>query len=674
MPSVKKMLAAAAGAGSSAMDTFPMEDCFHLAVRNGTSSTTTISTGIDLDTNGGSLWTLKFADGPSHGSNFNVNRGGTAYYWTTLNGTNHADEIGWGTDYYNNSLWLSSYGSSGHTWKSHFGMNSSYSRWVDFVFMNSGRFYQSINYTGDGSSSRVIKHDLGCDAGLVFIKKVVTSGSSGEVPLVVKHRAVTDQNKIWRFSDGNPYYGDRGLVSISGVISSMDDSGVTIGSHSYVNTNGDTYNMQVWAHDPDGTGGDDGYGRIACGSYTGSGNNTIDVDLGWDPVMVWIKRRDGTGDWVCLDNQRGLNTSNTTGNSNSTREAHLEDSEVSVYITSVRPTGQGFQVLGSSYADDNVNDGSDTYVYMAIRNGGTDTPSSTSEFFGQSNVSYSNIYTVDATAGFAPDMAIFKSTSGSNTRLYNRIYGRERFNIDGTSALSDGAPSIGWDFPNGLHSQGGFSNAYYAFMWKRQRYLFDCVTYSASSTAAQTIPHNLGAVPAMMLVKSTTNSSNPTFFHQEVDATSPEDYALFLDENYARFDRETWNDTMPTSTHFSVGPMGESSYSGRSYICWLFGEVSGLTKMGSYTGNNSSQTINCGFSSGTKWVMIKNVSNSGSYWIFGFDTGIVSGDVRGLALEATNSSILGDYLDPHNSGFTVNNLNNYLSANGDRYIYYAIAN
>jgi hypothetical protein len=41
------------------------------------------------------------------------------------------------------------------------------------------------------------------------------------------------------------------------------------------------------------------------------------------------------------------------------------------------------------------------------------------------------------------------------------------------------------------------------------------------------------------------------------------------------------------------------------YIAYLFATVAGVSKVGSYTGNGSTQNMDCGFSSGARFVLIK---------------------------------------------------------------------
>ena len=139
-----------------------------------------------------------------------------------------------------------------------------------------------------------------------------------------------------------------------------------------------------------------------------------------------------------------------------------------------------------------------------------------------------------------------------------------------------------------------------------------------------------------------------------------------------------WDNTTPTSSVFRVGTAGDAYGSGDTYIACLFATLDGISKVGSYTGNGSSQTINCGFSNGAKFVLIKQTDvSSGAHW-FVFDTerGIVSGNDNALKLNSQNAHITNeDAIDPDSSGFIVNDTGGYVDVNnsGGSYIFYAVA-
>ena len=95
--------------------------------------------------------------------------------------------------------------------------------------------------------------------------------------------------------------------------------------------------------------------------------------------------------------------------------------------------------------------------------------------------------------------------------------------------------------------------------------------------------------------------------------------------------------------------------------------------MGSFTGNGSTRNVDCGFSSGARFVIIKR--DSGPWRGFDTERGIVAGNDPFLLLNNTDAEVSSvDLLDPYSSGFTVNFSSDYgFNTNGDTFYFYAIA-
>ena len=103
--------------------------------------------------------------------------------------------------------------------------------------------------------------------------------------------------------------------------------------------------------------------------------------------------------------------------------------------------------------------------------------------------------------------------------------------------------------------------------------------------------------------------------------------------------------------------------------------------LGGYTGDGSedgSKVIDCGFSSGSQYVLIKRTDSAGGWQFFDSARGIVAGNDSRLQLDnnlAHTTTI--DFIDPDNSGFIVGvseSSKNAFNVSGANYIFYAIAN
>jgi hypothetical protein len=115
--------------------------------------------------------------------------------------------------------------------------------------------------------------------------------------------------------------------------------------------------------------------------------------------------------------------------------------------------------------------------------------------------------------------------------------------------------------------------------------------------------------------------------------------------------------------------------SGSTYVAYLFASVSGVSKVGTYTGNGSSQTINCAFTTGARFVMIKRTDSTGDWYVWDSARGIVSGNDPYLALNSTATEVTSnDSVDPDSTGFIVNQVAaSNINVNGATYIFLSIA-
>ena len=101
-----------------------------------------------------------------------------------------------------------------------------------------------------------------------------------------------------------------------------------------------------------------------------------------------------------------------------------------------------------------------------------------------------------------------------------------------------------------------------------------------------------------------------------------------------------------------------------------------MAKVGSYTGNGSSQTIDCDFSTGAQYVLIKDLTTYGGKWIeYRRSDGFVSGNERKIYFSQHINDVTNlDEVDPHNSGFIVNTSSvDSINVSGRTYMFYAVA-
>ncbi len=183
----------------------------------------------------------------------------------------------------------------------------------------------------------------------------------------------------------------------------------------------------------------------------------------------------------------------------------------------------------------------------------------------------------------------------------------------------------------------------------------------------------------MIWVKGRDYSSEWIVYHKDSTEYLYEDSArtqLNLNSAGKAESSNAWHSTVPTEQYFTQGHVGDANWNGSDYISYLFASVPDVSKVGSYKGNGTTQTINAEFTQGAKYVLIKRTDSTGDWYVWDSVRGIVSGNDPHLSLNTTAAEVTGnDSLDPDNSGFIVNqNSTTNINVNGGEYIYLAIAN
>jgi len=273
----------------------------------------------------------------------------------------------------------------------------------------------------------------------------------------------------------------------------------------------------------------------------------------------------------------------------------------------------------------------------------------------------------------------------ANNILVDTVRGANKYLISNTNAQEATGDSIsafsttGYSMPSGNGPGGGtnYSSAnYVSWTFKKTTKFFDIVTYTGNATN-RAIDHNLGAVPGMMFIKSTTNSGDWIIYHRGMDASSPEDYYLRLHSTVARTDNATiFNDTAPTSTQFTVGTHGDINGNGQTYIAYLFGHdtsSTGSIYCGSYTGNGGSEGPEQNLGWQPQFVMIRNtdIGNEQTH-VFDTERGLGTGSDKDLRWSQSNTEANFDIIDLTTNGFKPMSSDDKTNGSGHSYIFMAI--
>jgi len=197
---------------------------------------------------------------------------------------------------------------------------------------------------------------------------------------------------------------------------------------------------------------------------------------------------------------------------------------------------------------------------------------------------------------------------------------------------------------------------------------FSIVQYVATGSNA-TVGHGLSVEPDTVWIKNRdTDSRHWMSYWRPLGGT---DRMLFNDLATASTST-SFNNTSPTSTVFSIGTSAHVNDTSDNYIAYCFASVEGYSKIGSYTGNGSTDGtfVYTGFR--PAWILYKNADSSGD-WELTDTTRNPENDGSLLKLEPNNTGIdSARVMDILSNGFKFRNGN----SNGNTthtYIYISFA-
>ena len=626
----KALIAAAGNAGESLY----VEDVFSTYLYTGTGATQTITNGIDLAGEGGLVW-LK-----ARGDTYNN------LLYDTTRPVNYAM---FSNDTFASNLRpdsLTAFNSDGFGLGARAEVNFSGTKFTSWTFRKAEKFFDVVTYTGNSEVAQYVNHNLGVAPAVIILKSVDLAGK-----WYVWHKDLTSTSYSLRLNTTAAESVDTnyeiGLNASATQIYIDTGSEINFGTGQYV--------AYLFASDAGGYGADGSENIIKCGSFTLDGSGNASIDCGFEPQWVLAKRTDGVQDWYLTDMMRGMAQ---TTNGSGTLSPNLADAEY--MYNRPKATATGFDYVFTPNT---------SYIYIAIRRP-MKTPESGTEVFAASTRTSTTAPSFPASFNVV-DAAfrIYRPGGGDYARKFgSRLTGVRTLYTSSTAAEVPDS-EMNWDYMNGWNSDTGVNTDIFSWMFKRATGFFDVVAWTGDGVN-YTHAHNLGVVPELMILKTRGAAEDWWVYHKDIGA----DYRLSLQSSAAKvLNTVTWQNTAPTSAEYSFG----NRTTGRTYISYLFATVAGVSKVGSYTGNGGSsvQQIDCGFSSGARFILIKDADGTNDWYVWDSARGIVAGNDPYLLLNSTAAEATStDYIDPLASGFTVTSTAPAaLNASGGTYIFLAIA-
>jgi hypothetical protein len=363
-----------------------------------------------------------------------------------------------------------------------------------------------------------------------------------------------------------------------------------------------------------------------------------------------IKSSSNTSNWIMLDNMRGV-------------VADGLDDDLYANLTYATPPSVDFLEFTSTGFIPKNNTGdtnslNQDYIYMAIRR-----PNKPAEKFEPEELFAVNSLRQEPDpgwiAGFPTDFSLHRTVNeAGSTQAQSRLTGTSRLFTDQTTSEGPISANL-WDYMDGNRQGNGVANSKeFQWMWRRAPGFFDVVTYEGNG-GWTTVNHSLAVEPEMIISKSRSVSDNwwvwvPSTGSGQMFLNT--DGALPQVNNYMR---------KATNESFEILPSHTEN------IAYLFASVPGISKVGSYTGNGSEVEVDCGFTNGARWALIKRTDSAGD-WYFTSNPGAftILSKLNTTDAQVNDMSTFNDVP----SGFRVVQMSSSdLCVDGAEYIFYAIA-
>ena len=346
--------------------------------------------------------------------------------------------------------------------------------------------------------------------------------------------------------------------------------------------------------------------------------------------------------------------------------ANLSNLEAGSFGVELQATG--FKVMSNNT---DLNSSGQDYIYMAIRR-----PNKPAEEFDPEELFAINSLNGDGQfeSGFPVDFSLQRnavSRAQDNWTMARLAQGKRTKTNDSAAEGNEG--NAVFDYQDRWYKTSAPSNTdNMSWMWRRAPGFFDVVCYEGTGSpnnGYRDVPHSLGVVPEMIWIKRRDSTSAWVVNHKDYGA------------GYVNLDN-VWNDYPVggfnhadafTATTFSSKATDEWNFNapGGSYIAYLFASVPGISKVGSYTGNGGNANIDCGFTNGARFVLIKRTDATGDWW-FTVDPNNPSTLAKLNSTDAASDQGVSIYAFAGGFGVSQTSSTNLCEA-GAEYIFYAVS-
>ena len=277
--------------------------------------------------------------------------------------------------------------------------------------------------------------------------------------------------------------------------------------------------------------------------------------------------------------------------------------------------------------------------------------------------------------------ALRSSTTGAEAQFGDTVitaFGADGFTIQGTDGPNaSGYNNVAWNWLGANTTASNSDGSITSTVSANTTAGFSIVSYTGTGSST-TVGHGLGSVPDLLIIKR-RNSAREWYVWNSVSAGTG---YLYLNDTAALNTDANRNDRIgngssyvaPTASLITLGTSGDVNGSSDTYIMYCFRSIEGYSKIGSYTGNGSTDGtfVYTGFS--PAWVMVKKSTTTGSWGIFDNKrdpNNVVKGQLYANLSNAESTAT--EEMDSLSNGFKLRSTGSLSNDDGATVIYMAFA-
>lgn len=216
---------------------------------------------------------------------------------------------------------------------------------------------------------------------------------------------------------------------------------------------------------------------------------------------------------------------------------------------------------------------------------------------------------------------------------------------------------------------------YVGWVFRKSPRFFDAIGYTGDGSALRAIPHALGVVPGLVIIKRRDSAGSAAVSH--IQNNPGHQYNLLNDTALPTVNDVTFGGVPPDASNVYLGTNAIVNAVGGTYIMYVFAHdpaPDGIIQCGKYTGNGSlaGPTIALGWQ--PQYLLFRRVTGGvGNWTVFDAARGMPSGP-GDLAINPNtpNAEVTSDTLNVSSTGFQLVTTSTTFNVAGSDYVYMAV--